>query len=419
MKKLIYLTGDIDSPFLTNEIDAFVKSYDQVLVVGYAGDKNVCDRISKQYGFKYALIEDVKNKREIISDFLKWKKRRYVKEELSKFGVLGSLRKKRKLYVYYYGLYWVKLNRIVRKFIDDDDDCYVYSFWLSRPAFGSANIRKTFPKVKRAVSRTHRYDLYEEENSYGYLPFRKFISESIDTIYFSSLDTVSYFYGKKYSEKKLPNCKLSYLGTFDHGQKEVDENKKEITIASCSYIIQRKRLDLIIALIKEISKYNGYVKWIHIGDGDLSKTIQETAKNELKDIEYSFLGTKSDEEIFDIYRTYDVDFFANMSDSEGIPVSIMEAMSMGIPIIARNVGGISDAVNDLNGVLLEGNNDLNTKINDAAKRIVELFSNKNEYRNMCCNSFEKWNDRFNSKNNAIKVALDMIDNTVIPYYEHE
>ena len=32
--------------------------------------------------------------------------------------------------------------------------------------------------------------------------------------------------------------------------------------------------------------------------------------------------------------------FINMSDSEGVPVSIMEALSIGIPVIARAVGGI-------------------------------------------------------------------------------
>lgn len=42
-----------------------------------------------------------------------------------------------------------------------------------------------------------------------------------------------------------------------------------------------------------------------------------------------------------------------MSDSEGIPVSIMEAMSFGIPVIARNVGGMSEIVNEENGLLLE------------------------------------------------------------------
>ena len=48
----------------------------------------------------------------------------------------------------------------------------------------------------------------------------------------------------------------------------------------------------------------------------------------------------------------DFDLFVNMSLSEGIPVSIMEAISFGIPIIATNVGGNAEIVNDETGVLI-------------------------------------------------------------------
>ena len=43
--------------------------------------------------------------------------------------------------------------------------------------------------------------------------------------------------------------------------------------------------------------------------------------------------------------------------SEGIPVSIMEAISFGIPIIATNVGGNAEIVNDETGVLIPVNID--------------------------------------------------------------
>ena len=46
--------------------------------------------------------------------------------------------------------------------------------------------------------------------------------------------------------------------------------------------------------------------------------------------------------------------FINCSESEGIPVSIMEALSFGIPVIATNVGGTSEVVIDgYNGFLLD------------------------------------------------------------------
>ena len=42
----------------------------------------------------------------------------------------------------------------------------------------------------------------------------------------------------------------------------------------------------------------------------------------------------------------DVDIFALISEWEGLPISILEAMSHGIPVIASDVGGVSEAVLD-------------------------------------------------------------------------
>ncbi len=51
-------------------------------------------------------------------------------------------------------------------------------------------------------------------------------------------------------------------------------------------------------------------------------------------------GGISNAEVFQFYRDNKVDLFVNASTSEGLPVSIMEAISFGIPSIATNVGGL-------------------------------------------------------------------------------
>lgn len=42
----------------------------------------------------------------------------------------------------------------------------------------------------------------------------------------------------------------------------------------------------------------------------------------------------------------------NLSTSEGVPVSIMEVQSYGIPVIATNVGGTGEIIDKDNGILL-------------------------------------------------------------------
>jgi glycosyltransferase involved in cell wall biosynthesis len=60
-------------------------------------------------------------------------------------------------------------------------------------------------------------------------------------------------------------------------------------------------------------------------------------------------------EVHAVYRSQKVDGFILLSDSEGIPVSIMEALSYGIPVIATDTGGVSEIVTDTNGILLPSN----------------------------------------------------------------
>ena len=186
MDKLIYLTGEIESPFFLNEIDEFNSQFDEIIVVAYSGNKEKCKELSLKHRFKYYLLSDVSINKLMMKEFVKWRKNDFVKDELKKHRVVHVQGIKRIMYVYYYLVYCSKLHYVIDQTINNTDSYYVYSFWLSRPGFGTASFAQDRPiNIKRLVSRTHRYDLYEEENSYGYLPFREYISKSLDTIYFS------------------------------------------------------------------------------------------------------------------------------------------------------------------------------------------------------------------------------------------
>ncbi len=69
-------------------------------------------------------------------------------------------------------------------------------------------------------------------------------------------------------------------------------------------------------------------------------------------IKVELLGYKQNAEVIQFYKNYSVDLFINVSSSEGLPVSIMEAASFGIPIIATNAGGNHEIVNSKTGILI-------------------------------------------------------------------
>ena len=65
-----------------------------------------------------------------------------------------------------------------------------------------------------------------------------------------------------------------------------------------------------------------------------------------------FTGPISNNKVFELYRTTPIDLFINVSKSEGIPVSIMEALSVSIPVLATNCGGIEEIVNNEVGYII-------------------------------------------------------------------
>jgi glycosyltransferase involved in cell wall biosynthesis len=92
-----------------------------------------------------------------------------------------------------------------------------------------------------------------------------------------------------------------------------------------------------------------------------------------------FLGNISNAGAYNEY----VDIFVLPSNYEGLPIVIIEAMSFGRPIVASNVGGISEIVfNDQNGYVVEN------KPNDFAEKIDYILKNKNIYKSFSEKSLE-------------------------------
>lgn len=219
-----------------------------------------------------------------------------------------------------------------------------YSYWFYESAYTAARLRRQYPG-SRFISRCHGYDLYEIRHPGGYLPFRTFLTEQVDRLCPISQDGVDYI------SERFPDCslRLSRLGTADHGLC-VGEKDPVPTLVSCSGLVDVKRLDL---LIRGLALCDRPVRWVHFGDGPLKESLRQQAQALPRHIQWQFMGNVPNEALMDFYKHHYVDFFINVSRSEGVPVSIMEALSFGIPAIATDVGGTHEIVIDgHNGLLL-------------------------------------------------------------------
>lgn len=275
-----------------------------------------------------------------------------------------------------------------------------YSFWMNDWALALAILKKK-RKIKSFFFRCGGFDIYDERHKGNYLPFRFFIYQNASAIFPNSKKGEEYIKSKNIFPEKVS---AKYWGTSDHGLNPFDK-QAVFTLVSCSSIIPLKRVYLIIQILENI---NFEMTWVHFGDGILSQTITEMAKSLPSNITPVFKGNVSNSEIIEFYKYNPVNLFITTSETEGLPVSIQEAISFGIPIIATNVGGMPEIVTKDTGYLIE--KEFNTIA--VANMITEFkLSNKNsaEFRKNVRNF---WEINFNSKI-IYNLFCDQIENQFI------
>ena len=89
-----------------------------------------------------------------------------------------------------------------------------------------------------------------------------------------------------------------------------------------------------------------------------------------------FTGSVTHNEVLDLLTEAAV--FVNPSYSEGLPSSVAEAMAVGLPVVAYNVGGTSELVQQgVNGCLVKPRD-----VNGLTAKIMELLNNQEMARRM-------------------------------------
>lgn len=291
--------------------------------------------------------------------------------------------------IYRYQTVAVGFELQYKKFKSDNSQDIFVSYWLNECAFALTELKKKYPNIKVA-SRGHGFDVFEER---CYLPFRKEILCGLDKIFLINAASKNYFenhYGEWLDSSKI---KISHLGVNLPKIIPQKENRKIFRIATCSSVIPLKRLDLIIDALSLLR--NKKIEWVHFGGGALLAHIEEYAEQKLMDssIEYIFMGQQPLEEIHNYYASTQIHLFVNCSDTEGTPVSIMEAMSYGIPVVARNVGGMGEVLDNSCGLLLPAEESVEL-LSKAIEQFYDLEDE--EYIKFCENSRKKIESEFNA-----------------------
>jgi glycosyltransferase involved in cell wall biosynthesis len=228
----------------------------------------------------------------------------------------------------------------------------LYSYWAGSGAFvnsmlGHAGLNNLI------VTRLHGFDLYLEGSNKGHIPWRKFIFKHSHLLFPVSR------YGKNYMEDHYyyvdkNKINVAYLGvsiSLDYSLSQSNSRKNELyNVVSCGWVGNHKNLKGIFDSLKDEMS----IEWTHIGDGEHFDELKEYVGGSVA-LKVNLIGRLKQDQIMDYYRNVGTTCFISLSPSEGLPVSMMEAMAHGIPVVSTDVGGCAEIVNENTGVLLPKN----------------------------------------------------------------
>ncbi|NIO19173.1 MAG: glycosyltransferase [Candidatus Aenigmarchaeota archaeon] len=216
-------------------------------------------------------------------------------------------------------------------------------------------------KYETSIKRKVKRYLYE----LSYIKFlTKRISRNFAYITVISQELKKNFLQRGYKEDKI---KVVYFGVDvkDNDIKFKLKRRGEINILFVGRVSEEKGCDYLLRACKRIADQGKTFKLSLIGDGDIDRFSDMAVKMGIGG-RVLFAGFR---------RAFsnllgESDIFVLPSMGEGLPISILEAMAQGLPVIASNVGGVPEIIDEgVNGYLVPPGDEIS--LADAMVRMID------------------------------------------------
>lgn len=237
----------------------------------------------------------------------------------------------------------VRYDRM-KKFLEEKNETIeiAYDYWFINSTLALCYLKKE-GFIDKLITRSHKMDVFDEVQKDTGIPFRNYQIELIDKMYTISHFNKNYF-KNKFREDLIDKISVSYLGVKNGPlSKQAFPDSDIKVIVSCANMHEHKNIHLIPETLKNVKTK---VKWIHFGKGDFYSKVEEQIKELPDNVTVELKGSVLNETIIKFYSEQQVDLFLSLSSSEGIPVSMMEAMANNIPILAYAIDGVPEIVVD-------------------------------------------------------------------------
>jgi len=263
---------------------------------------------------------------------------------------------------------------------------------------------------KRVLYHIHgaRYHLFYAESSPIVKKLVQHIVNKSDGVIVLS-ESWKVFFANNFTPKRI-YILSNIVGYAPPLNKYIVDNKSTLKLLFLGRIGDRKGIfDLLQLLVERKKEIDGKLELIVGGDGEVQRLINFVKTNDLTNT-VKFVGFVEGKDKKQILTNSDI--YILPSYNEGLPISILEAMSYSMPIISTNVGGIPEIVdNNLNGLLVDPGDKV-----ALFKAIKVFFENRQKVTSFGKRSYEKVKNYFPE---AVKCQLNDIYKEVIENIEEK
>lgn len=175
---------------------------------------------------------------------------------------------------------------------------------------------------------------------------------------------------KRFKEGQMPH--LLFVGA-------LNKEKGIFVLSEIADLLQQNKIEFIFDIVGEWSSKQERDEFHHLIN--------------LKGIDgrFKFHGLQINDSKWDLFLNADLFIFPSFN--EGQPITILEALAFGLPIVSSNVGLIPETIKDgINGLIINGN-----KGSDFLNGINRLLSNRDLYEKISKNNIELYNKRFTAE----------------------
>ena len=176
----------------------------------------------------------------------------------------------------------------------------------------------------------------------------------------------------------LPDLHLSRSGLLPNGAPldgimTVDENQKQAGLPSdyvftAGHLIHRKGIDIVIAALRVAKDRGIRLHLVIAGDGPERETLVQQSRELGVSDQISFLGNQSHQQVLSLMKSCLL--FVLASRAEGMPLVIAEAMACERAVVASNVDGVPEIVQDgTTGILVPAEDPVS-----LALALIKLYS---------------------------------------------